>query len=223
MRALWIGVLPFSLLAFGPPAPAQSKYDHLTTRHRVSHCHNRVRAIRDRMRPGMREMFGSTERVHVYVKKVQMLNAYADGYAIVFSPVMCEALRNDDMLAIIVGHEVAHNLLGHYKEGLAGSKDREREADYYGLYLAAHADYDISLAPDMWRAFAHATGGGSGGITHPTYPERSARAMLVFVEVTHKKRDNQPILPDFRPDLWMSPLPDEGASPAPAGDAGRDD
>lgn len=152
-----------------------------------------------------------------------MLNAYADGYAIVFSPVICEALRDDDLLAIVVGHEVAHNLLGHYKDGLAGSKDREREADYYGLYLAAHAGYDISLAPELFRAFGHATGGGSGGFTHPSWPERSARAMLVIVEVIHKKRDKRAILPDGSPVPAVSAPQNAGAVPAPAGATGRDD
>ena len=78
-------------------------------------------------------------------------------------------------------------------------KDREREADYYGLYLAAYGGFDIDGAPELWRTFALETGGGSGGLTHPSSPERSARAMLVVVDVAHKKRDAKPLLPDELP------------------------
>jgi len=186
----------------------------------------------------------------VYVTKTLMLNAYADGDAITFSPVMCEALRDDDHLSIIVGHEIAHNLLGHYDEAMSGyvggmvaesvigtltgfnlggtvanagamafSKDREREADYYGLYLSAYAGYDISVAPDMWRAFAHASGGGSGGVSHPSSSERAARAMLVVVDVVHKKRDKRPLLPENPPaERWIKPDASGGLE-----STGRDD
>jgi beta-barrel assembly-enhancing protease len=112
-----------------------------------------------------------------------MLNA--DGDAITFSPAMCEALRDDNSLSIIVGHEIAHNLVGHYDEAMAGNVGgmvaewvigtltgfylggtaanagamacKQREVDYYGLCLSAYAGYDISAAPEMWWAFAHAS------------------------------------------------------------------
>ena len=84
---------------------------------------------------------------------------------------------------------------------IAFSKDCEREADYYGLYLAAYSGFDISDAPDLCRTFALKTGGGSGGVTHPSSPERSARSMLVVVDVAHKKRDKRALLPDELPAL----------------------
>ena len=82
---------------------------------------------------------------------------------------------------------------------IAFSKDYEREADYYGLYLAAYANYDISDAPDFWRRFSPKA--GSWSWTHPTHPERSARAMLVVVDVEHKKRDLRDLVPDKPPPL----------------------
>ena len=216
-------------LVLTPPVFAGHMQQH-TSDYRLSQCWNRVVVIRDRMRPGIRKMFSTGRNIPVYVTRELMLNAYADGTAIVFSPTMCEALPEDDQLALVVGHEIAHNLLGHYEEMLTGqlagsvaeailtgvtgvylggagttigtiafSKDREREADYYGLYLAAYAGYDISDAPELWRTLAHESGGGSGGLTHPSFPERSARAMLVVVEVAHKERDGKPLLPDAPP------------------------
>jgi len=230
--ATGISVLALAWLIFAmvPCAQAQTDYDKLTSKYRISHCKKRVEAIRDRMGPGMEVMFSNARRMPVYVTKTLMLNAYADGHAITFSPTICETFPDDDQFSVIVGHEIAHNLLGHYQEAVTGqvlgsigesvfagltgiglggaggragvmafSKDREREADYYGLYLAAYAGYDIDGAPELWRTFALETGGGSGGLTHPSSPERSARAMLVVVDVAHKKRDAKPLLPDELP------------------------
>ncbi len=212
------------------PGHAQSRYEKLTSKYRLSHCKERVETIRDRMRPAMRAVFATAPKMPVHVTKKLELNAHADGHAIIFSPTICEALPDDDQFSIIVGHEIAHNLLGHYSEALTGhiigssaesvftsltgiplfgvggtigviafSKDREREADYHGLYLAAYSGYDISDAPDLWRTLTLKTGGGSGGVTHPSHPERSARAMLVVVDVAHKKRDKRALLPDEFP------------------------
>jgi len=211
-------ILLLVTLATTPPVFAQSRYEKLTSKYRLSQCWNRAVAVRDRMRPGMRAIFSTAPKMPVYVTKTLTLNAYADGSAIVFSPIICEAIPDDNQFSIIVGHEIAHNLLGHYEEllngrlvgavveslfsgvtgiGLGGaganiggivfSKDREREADYYGLYLASYAGYDISTAPDLWRSLARKGGGGSGGLTHPSTPERAARAMLVVVDVAHKQ------------------------------------
>lgn len=220
----------FLALILTLPVPADSRYEKHTSKYRLSQCRERVSEIRDRMRAGMEAIFGQSPPMPVYVTKKLMLNAYADGNAITFSPVICEVFPGDDEFSIIVGHEIAHNLLGHYEEAITGvlagaaaesifggltgislggmganagavafSKDREREADYYGLYLAAYAGYDISVAPDLWRALAHDSGGGSGGLTHPSSPERAARAMLVVVDVAHKRRDNRSLLPDNPP------------------------
>ncbi len=87
----------------------------------------------------------------------------------------------DVALATVVGHEIAHDLMGHIDKrrgnaaigmlfdlvfaGLgantngafarmgagAFSREFEAEADYVGLYLEARAHYPIAKAPDFWR------------------------------------------------------------------------
>ena len=117
-KATRSGATGLVLLAFAvaPSAQAQIDYEKLTSNYRISHCKKRVEAIRDRMASGMEDMFSSTRRMPVYVTKTLMLNAYADGSAITFSPTICETFPDDDQFSIIVGHEIAHNLLGHYNE-----------------------------------------------------------------------------------------------------------
>lgn len=45
--------------------------------------------------------------------KSKVLNAYADGHKIVVTSEMIEFAKSDDELAAIIGHEYAHNLMGH--------------------------------------------------------------------------------------------------------------
>ena len=101
------------------PGYTQTRYEKLTSKYRLSHCKERVETIRDRMRPGMKAIFSTAPEIPVHVTKKLEMNAYADGYAIIFSPTICEGIPKDDDFAIIVGHEIAHNLLGHYAEALA--------------------------------------------------------------------------------------------------------
>jgi hypothetical protein len=63
---------------------------------------------------------------------------------------MLRFLPSDDELAVILGYELAQGLLGQP----AGTTLGETEADDLGLYLAARAGYDVSIAPDLIRRLA---------------------------------------------------------------------
>ncbi|MEQ8369993.1 MAG: M48 family metallopeptidase [Alphaproteobacteria bacterium] len=112
------------------------------------------------------------------------INAFADGQHIVVTTGMMNFLRDDTELATIVGHELAHNVMGHVEarqtNALGGlffdllaaglgvntqgafsqmaaqaySQDFELEADYVGLYALALAGYDYERAPNIWRQIA---------------------------------------------------------------------
>jgi len=49
------------------------------------------------------------------------LNAYADGTAIYITPRMMELAKTDEELALILGHEYAHNMMGHINSMRANS------------------------------------------------------------------------------------------------------
>jgi membrane-associated protease RseP (regulator of RpoE activity) len=59
--------------------------------------------------------------------------------------------RDDDELAIAMAHQIAHQLLGttHPRRG-----KEEPAADRLGLYIAAHAGFDVSKAPEFWDRLA---------------------------------------------------------------------
>jgi len=60
---------------------------------------------------------------------------------------MLRFAESDDELAIVLAHELAHELLGQK----SSVESAEAEADYLGLYLVALAGYDITVAPEFAR------------------------------------------------------------------------
>jgi hypothetical protein len=112
------------------------------------------------------------------------INAFAGGKKIAVTSGLMRAVENDNELALVLSHEIAHNALGHIKKkrknvflgtlldvalgvttgvytdafsnigGAAFSKGFEFEADYAGLYIAARAGHDIRGATNFWRRLA---------------------------------------------------------------------
>src|SRR5438309_2736768 len=92
-------------------------------------------------------------------------NAFASGPYVLMTTSMLNFVRNDDELAVVLGQEMAHDILGHpatrSEEGvLAGLGiqpsniwKREAEADRFGLRLMAGAGYNLYAAIPFWRRY----------------------------------------------------------------------
>jgi len=80
--------------------------------------------------------------------------------------------KNDDQLAVVLAHEVAHALAHHSSERLAREQDnglfgifralkyermQEEEADHIGLFLMTFADYNPEEAVHFWERMSQAT------------------------------------------------------------------
>lgn len=94
-------------------------------------------------------------------------NAFADGNYAVITTKLLDFVRSDDELAVVVAHEMAHNILGHPAElerkgvptGIARNFGKnasrvlrtEEEADRLGIKLMWAAGYDVSAALPFWR------------------------------------------------------------------------
>lgn len=153
-----------------------------------------------------------------------LVNAYADGPRIIITTGMLDFTASDAELAVVIGHEIAHNALahsdnirlgnvlealstahaGHSAElpGLATrfsySKEFETQADYVGLYVAARAGYDISGVGQFWRRIArHSTmvNPAPFATTHPSYPERLMAFQSTLREIEEKIERGDALLP----------------------------
>ena len=64
---------------------------------------------------------------------------------------MIRFVENDDELAVVIGHELAHRILGGRHPSYP---KKEVRADEIGLYLVARAGFDETVAPAFWERFA---------------------------------------------------------------------
>lgn len=84
------------------------------------------------------------------------------------------------------------------------SKEFEKEADYVGLYLAARAGADMSVAAPFWRKMAAEHGLDSVSLpayslrTHPDSPERFAILEKAKTEIEDKIRRREPLVPNLK-------------------------
>jgi predicted Zn-dependent protease len=113
--------------------------------------------------------------VHVLDKNV--INAFClpGGKIFVYRGIL-RLIENDDQLATVLSHEIAHALAHHSSERIArdqmngGSggfwdkafdRSQESEADHIGLFLMTFAGYDPNEAVRFWQRMARANRGGA--------------------------------------------------------------
>ena len=81
-------------------------------------------------------------------------------------------VRNDDQLAAVIAHEVAHAVAHHASERIARAqsmdrgflelsfdREQESEADHIGVFLMTFAGYDPQQAVAFWNQMAAVRGG----------------------------------------------------------------
>lgn len=137
------------------------------------------------------------------------INAYADGRNITVTSGMINFTANDDELAMIIGHELAHNSMGHIRKIignriLSGNATRftrpfESEADYVGLYYQVRAGYSPDNVEDFWRRLSAVNPKGvARAKSHPTFPDRFLRLSATRDEIKAKQKSGAVLLPNFR-------------------------
>lgn len=162
-------------------------------------------------------------RYRALLAPTDIVNAISDGEAIAITTGMLKFAESDTELAFVLSHEMAHNALGHnstsrkvgkaFLHALLGpvitqmttsgdSKERESDADYLGLYIAARANYDISSASAFWRRMAEEHPQAIEGTftaSHPGLAERSLTIEATIKEIQHKRKMGTNLLPQQSP------------------------
>ncbi len=141
------------------------------------------------------------------------VNAFADGEQIVLTSGMVRFAASDRELALVIGHELGHNTMGHLSKkksnmavgaifdilaaayrvnthsvfanlgATAYSQDFESEADYVGLYYLARAGYDPTGAASFWRRMA-AENPGSINTNHAASHPATAERFLAIEQAS---------------------------------------
>lgn len=100
------------------------------------------------------------------LKESGKLNAAADGIYVEVTRAIAEFARDDDELAFVIAHEMAHNIKAHpqmlKREGKKKSrvKETEIEADRMAVRMMHAAGYDPNAAVRFWQRFGKRTGWG---------------------------------------------------------------
>jgi len=137
------------------------------------------------------------------------MNAAADGRYVQVTSAIVDYVASDDELAVVIGHELAHNILGHrakldaagvgtglfskFGKNAARIRVTEIEADRLGLQLMARAGYDLAAAPAFWRRFGKEHGPGIfADATHPGWRKREALLADAIGEMEGSKKGPVP-------------------------------
>jgi Zn-dependent protease with chaperone function len=105
--------------------------------------------------------------VRARLARSSQANAFADGRYAIMTTKLLGFVQNDDELAVVLSHEIAHNLLGHpgrledekvphgilrnFGKNAARVRATEEEADRLSIKLLWAAGYDVNAAIPFWR------------------------------------------------------------------------
>ncbi|MGE5526813.1 MAG: M48 family metalloprotease [Rhodospirillaceae bacterium] len=155
----------------------------------------------------------------VQVTEVPQVNARTDGRRTIFiTRGMLDFAQSDAELALVVGHEIAHNAMGHLNartqlmrslaaagrppdtetaNGMtpAFSQALEMEADHMGLYIVARAGMPVNDAPRFIERLATTAGGNVQARTHPASTARIAAINRTVSEIEKKRLAGLPLTP----------------------------
>jgi predicted Zn-dependent protease len=132
------------------------------------------------------------------------VNAWADGSRVMIGEGLLRRCATDDELALVIGHEMAHNLLHHRRrlaaEGVsvngllpltatasAEVRATEEEADRFAVALAATAHFDLLGVGDFISELM--SSGAPAGTTHPDVSRRVSllRATIADMSKHHNR------------------------------------
>jgi hypothetical protein len=172
----------------------------------------------------------------VMLVQSDVVNAFADGTRVIITTGMLDFTANDAELAVVIGHEIAHNALAHIDDlrlshvldslfnahtghqaelttiatGFSFSKEFETQADYMGLYIAARAGYDLSSVGQFWKRIAQRSltvASPAFSTTHPSYPDRIGASYSTLREISNKLELGDPLLPNIATTRAVRQLP----------------
>ena len=95
---------------------------------------------------------------HVAVVAVdEDVKAYSDATGLAVTTGLMRSLRNDDELAVVVGHELAHiALYDYFRDARIRGKRKEDIVDAIGTRLAGCAGYDLAKGLQFWLHYDEA-------------------------------------------------------------------
>ncbi len=93
------------------------------------------------------------------------VNAYATSDEIILNQGLIDSSENDDEIALVLAHEVAHVILKHTEIDVTDEtitddfiKKQEADADKYGAFLMMRAGYNLCTARELYKRWSKEDG-----------------------------------------------------------------
>lgn len=99
-------------------------------------------------------------------------NAWTDGQGIFITKSLLAIMQNDDQLALVLGHEMAHYINHDVYHSDMDQATVEAHADKLGALLMMRAGFDICNGREMFRIFKANFGDTSLASDHPDFAYR---------------------------------------------------
>ena len=121
-----------------------------------------------------------------------------------YTSALVRELRTDTQLALVVGHEMGHQIISRLNAASPlSSEDNEARADYIGAYMTASAGYPLSGADSelfdvLTRGDPSGLGGRGGPRTHPLSSARTLALKQAVDEIRAKQARGEPLRPEAR-------------------------
>lgn len=120
------------------------------------------------------------------------INAYTTQDNIIITQGMIDFIDNDNELALVMGHEIAHYILKHVFvedpedigliQKMIWGLQKEENADKLGAFLAMQAGYDVCSGREVWKRFKETHGDVLENVSHPTDIFRYVNLRLPWCE-----------------------------------------
>jgi len=137
------------------------------------------------------------------------LNSQADGEYVEVDTSLVAFARSEEQLAVVVAHEMAHNILGHRRRlaaertirgrrgRIAETRRTEDEADRYGVYLLDRAGFPPQAAAAFWARYGARRARLIHDGSHAPPAERVAMIEREIARLEAMKAGGQVPHPDF--------------------------
>lgn len=139
------------------------------------------------------------------------IEARASGTILSVTTALLEFVNDDDELALVLAHEMAHNALGHRQllraqsvgrgflgggQSNAAIRSTEQAADRLAYFLMARAGYQVGAAPGFWtRLYDGPARSWAKSPAHPNSKARIDEARRTASEIAHKRLSALPLVP----------------------------
>jgi hypothetical protein len=128
-----------------------------------------------------------------------LVNAFAWRDQVVLLSGLLRFMPRDEALALVVGHEIGHVVLGHTRRNAGSSQRVERDADYLGAYLASRAGFELAAEDYALFRLSYEDPiqlAEQRSSSHPSGPERQLAFERTLQEIERKRAAGSELLPE---------------------------